>query len=145
MRDQFAGGPPHYSSGCHHRLLRVADFLLESFRAPPRFVLQREQAHVDAQERLRDLVLELVADLFAVVFLRRQNPVRQETQPFLEMKRLIQAFLLQGAALLVRVLHGLDVPRARRQGRFQPHKVRLGAPGRALDVGSFHKGSAAGG
>jgi hypothetical protein len=138
MLDQFAGGSLHNRGGFYHCLLGAGDVLLESFRAAPRFLLQREQPHIDAQEPLRDFVLKLLADLFAVIFLRRQNPVCEESQAFLELKRLIQALFVQDAPLLVGVLHFLDVLRARRQGGFQAHKIRLGASGCALDVGSFH-------
>jgi hypothetical protein len=78
MRDQFAGGSLHNGSGCYHRFLCAGDVLLKSFRAPARLPLQREQPHVDSQQRLRDLILELVADLLSVVFLCRQNAVREQ-------------------------------------------------------------------
>jgi hypothetical protein len=77
MRDDFAGGAPHNGSGCYHRLLRAGDVLLESFRVAPRFPLQSNKPHVDPQQRLGDLILEFLADRFAVIFLCRQNPVRQ--------------------------------------------------------------------
>jgi hypothetical protein len=146
MGDDFAGGPLHNGSGSYHRLLGAGDVLLESFRAAPRFLLQRQQPHVDAQQRLRDLGLELAADRFAVVFLRRQNPVRQPAQTFLELERLIQALLVQHAPLFVGFLHGLaprdpvfaladgggEFLRTRSQSGFQPDKISLCAPGRTL-------------
>jgi hypothetical protein len=154
MRYQFAGSPPHNVSGCYHGLLRAGDVLLEAFRAAPRFLLQRDQPHVDAQQRLGDLILQFLADRFAVVFLRRQNPVRQPPQTFLELERLIEAFLVQHPPFLVGLLHGFapsdlllapavgggEFLRARPQVGFQPDKVSLHAPGRALMLLDGHMG-----
>jgi hypothetical protein len=146
MRDDLAGGAPHDGSGCYHGLLGAGDVLLESLRAAPRFLLQSNKPHVDAHQRLGNLVLEFLADRFAVIFLRGQNPVRQPAQTFLELERLVQALLVQHSPCLVGFLHGLapsdpllaladgggEFPRARAQSGFQPDKVSLGAPGRVL-------------
>ena len=48
-----------------------------------------------------------MADRFTVVLLRRQNPVRQQTQTLLKLQRLIQAFLVEYPAFLGGFLHGL--------------------------------------
>jgi hypothetical protein len=106
MRDDFAGCPPHDGSGSYHSLLRAGDVLLESLRVAPSFLLQRDQPHVDPQQRLGDLILEFLADRLAIIFLRRQNPVRQPAQTFLELERLVQALLVQHPPLLVGFLHG---------------------------------------
>ncbi len=127
-------------------MLRIGDVLLESFGPAPGLLLQREQPHVDAEQSLRELVLELAADRFAVVLLRRQNPVRQPTQPFLELEGLVETLLVQHPPLLVGFLHGLaprvadfalvdgggECVRARAQSGFQADEVSLSASRRAL-------------
>lgn len=75
----------------------------------PRLHSEREQPHVDPQERLRDFILEFTADRFSFVFLSGQQPVRQLAQSFLQTKRFFQTFVVQLPTLLVRVLHGLSL------------------------------------
>jgi hypothetical protein len=146
MRDDFAGGAPHNGSGCYHRSLRAGDVLLESFRAAPRFLLQSNKPHVDAQQRLGNLALESLADRFAVFFLCRQNLVGQPTQTFLELERLVQTLLMYQPPFLVGLLHGFATGNpllalaagdgeflgAPLQSSFQPDEVSLRAPRRAL-------------
>ncbi len=68
---------------------------------------EREQPYVDSQQRLRDFVLEFVADVFAFVLLSGQKPVRQLAQPFLQVERFLQAFVVQLSTFFVGRLHRL--------------------------------------
>ncbi len=86
MRCDFAGGPPHDRGGFYHRPLGTGDVILEAFLADPRFLLQREQPDINAQQGLGDFLLEFTTDEFAIAFLRREHPVRQPPQTFLELE-----------------------------------------------------------
>ena len=70
---------------------------------------EREQPCVDSQQRLRDLVLKFVADIFALVLLSGQKAVRQLAQPFLQLERFLQTFVVQLPTLLVGILHRLTL------------------------------------
>src|SRR4030095_15440988 len=94
--------PAYRSNRFCHQPLHAGNFILQSLGVASGFLSQREQPDVDSQQSLRNLILELTADVLAFHFLRGQHLVCQLSQSLLQLQGLAQQLGVVLAASLER-------------------------------------------
>ena len=67
-----------------HQPLGAGNLLFDALGVDRGLLFQRQQSDIDSQQRLGDFILQVLADLPSLPLLRRQNPVGQELQMFLQ-------------------------------------------------------------
>ena len=67
-----------------HQPLRADNLFIEAAGVEGGLLFQCQQADIDAQQRLGDFIMQVAADLFSLVLLRRQKLVGQALQMLLE-------------------------------------------------------------
>ena len=73
-----------------HQPLRAGNLFLKTLCRRGRPLFQRQQPDIDSQQSLGDFILQLVADLLSLALLRRQNPMGQALQMFLQATGFLQ-------------------------------------------------------
>lgn len=90
MDVEFMCEPVNRLHGIFDHTLRAGDFFREICAGTARGFFQRQQPDIDPQQRLADVVVQLVAHSLAFGLLRRQLLVGQMPQLFLELMRFTQ-------------------------------------------------------
>ena len=70
--------------GLFHQPLRAGNFFFEALSVDRGLLFQRQQANIDAQQRLGDFIMQIATDLLSFVLLCLQNLAGQALQMFLQ-------------------------------------------------------------